>query len=379
MYHRRLGTHPGNTEGEGTMNIIRGLGVMRVVALVGAMAALHAATLRGAEVISDVTAKANGESSGFSRYATNAVNGIGLTGDAHTNVPNGYMWQVAGTSGWFRVNLDRECYVETIRVWNYNEPGWTARGVGVADIYTAVDPGTNAIGEAGWELLEADRVFTQAPGLNTYNTPDVITVNRTALYIGLKIKNSLGGNNIGLSEVQVIGTPVVTRLVNNVTATASTQDTGNNRYAAYAVNGSGLVGKAHDNIATNMWMSTVGAPGWFKVDLGQPYTLKRIDVWNYNEGGWISRGVGTAHIYTAMTNSGTDPGGAGWTQVKTNQYFAGGTSATGYDTPTRLLMNHRARYVGFEILTSQPGGNRIGFSEVQFQAAPPAGTIIFVR
>jgi hypothetical protein len=55
-----------------------------------------------------------------------------------------------------------------------------------------------------------------------------------------------------------------------------------------------------------------------------------------------------------------------------------GTAAVGYDTPTRLLMNHRARYVGFEILTSQ-SGNKVGFSELQFHADPPSGTVILFR
>lgn len=363
------------------MNITGSLGGLKITALVMAMAAVHVTTMQAVEVISNVTAKAHAENTTWERLASRAVNGYGLAGNVHTNAPNGFMWQGGTKPGWFRVNLDRECYVETMRVWNYNEASWTHRGSRIVDLYTAaVDPGTNAIGGAGWELLEANRVLAQAPGLSTYSTPEVITVNRTALYIGMIIYTNFAAivdGNIGLSEVQVIGTPLPTVPITNLTATASTSESAN-QLPIRAIDQSGFAGKAHDNTWSNMWLSQASAPGWYKVDLGQVYQLRRIDAWNYNQNGWTSRGVGTANIYTAMTDPGTNPGGAGWTQVRTNQYFTVGTAAVGYDTPTRLLMNHRARYVGFEILTSQ-SGNKVGFSELQFHADPPSGTVILFR
>lgn len=336
-----------------------------------------------AEVITNVLAKAFAENTGgsYDRHAAYAVNGIGLTGDAHSNVANGTMWQGGASSGWFRVYLNRECFVEKIRVWNYNEGGpWSKRGARLADLYTAVDPGEGGV---GWSLLAQDYEFTKAPGLDTYNTPDEIDVNRKALYLHFNIKSAWSSDNmVGLSEVQIIGTPVNTILLTNVTATAYSEDTTYDREAVWAVNGAGLSGLAHAwSEDHNMWLSASGTQGWFQVDLHGLYTLREIAAWNYNNASFLTRGTKHANIYVATSNPGSvHPGeGAPWVEIVSNQYFAKapGASAT-YDTPTRVIMNDKAAYVGFEILSSH-GGNRIGFSELQFRVDPPMGTLFMLR
>lgn len=349
--------------------------VLRIATLLVVLTALDAGVLRAA-VINNVTAKAKGEETATDRYARWAVNGVGLVGDAHTNAPNGHMWQDGVTNSWFRIHLNRECRIDTMRIWNYNEAAWTGRGVGLFDIYTSVNPGTNVPGTANWTLLLANQTLSQAPGLSTYSTPNTFTIDRTTLHVGLVIKGSLGGNRSGLSEVQLLGDALPTRAIANVTATASSSDPG--QTPDKAVNGAGLVGEAHDKIGTNMWRPG-GTVAWFKADLGKVCDIARMDVWNYNELGWPSRGVGTAHIYVATTDPGTNPGGAGWTQVKTSQVFNIAPGANGYDLPDRLILNQRARYVGISILTSL-GGNRAGISEIKFyETPPPPGTTVLFR
>lgn len=353
-----------------------------ILAVVGiAMLASALATTVRAAVISNVTATASHEETAPpARYATNAVNGYGLLGDAHTNAA-GYMWQGWGTSEWFQVSLKRECRVDTMRVWNHNAT--LNYGVGLADIYTAEDPGTNSPGGPGWTLLQADRLFSLASGQSTYSTPDTVTVNRTTLHVGLKIKSSLGGNRVGLSEIQFLGAALPVRPIANVTATGSSYESWSGT-PNQVVNGAGLIGEAHDTTLTNMWCPWSSPGQWLKVDLGRDYDVARMDVWNFNQtGGWAKRGMATVHIYTATTDPGTNPGGAGWLQVKTNQYFSIGPGAIGYNTPTRVIMHHRTRYIGISVLTSHDTGNLTGqggLSEIAFyETPPPAGTIFTIR
>lgn len=351
-----------------------------------------------AAVISNVTATASSSYVNNPDFRTpdTAINGVGLVGDVHGNSsssPN-TMWLTgtgAAVSGaWFTVDLQQDCNVTTMRIWNYNEAGgWVNRGVAKADIYTALDARTNSPGNAGWTLLQANQSFTKAPGTTNYNTPDEIVIDKLIRYVGLRITSNWGDTGyVGLSELQFLGAPVPTLIVTGLTATASSAYTSIGRTANKAVNGIGLDGIAHTNDASYMWL-TQGGPAsgaWFRVDLGKVCNLARMDVWNYNEVSFFNqRGVKTADIYVAETDPGVAPGGVGWNLVRTNQYLNMAPGTSSYSTPDRVPMHHSARYVGMLVQsvhgnTNDPAFNYAGLSEVQFRMFKPrGGTILTIR
>jgi len=143
-----------------------------------------------------------------------AVDGSGLTDDAHTsNAPQ--MWMTANyganiSSEWFRVDLGAICYVAEMKFWNYNQNTtnnlWT-RGIQTADVYVSTtgtgDPTTDP---SEWTLLLDDQFFTQAPSTNGYNTPDIIPMGAWAQYVHFALITNYGaGSYSGISEVQFFG------------------------------------------------------------------------------------------------------------------------------------------------------------------------------
>jgi beta-glucanase (GH16 family) len=145
------------------------------------------------------------------------VNGAGLTGQAHSNVADKYMWLADSSTGWFKIGMNG--YYDLgdyqMKIWNFNMGNYTTRGVKQVDIYYSdhfEEPEPPDINPDAWTLLgqAGQRLLTQASGRMDYGTntsfamPDVITFPRGSIarWIFFDINSSYGTGYIGLSEIQ---------------------------------------------------------------------------------------------------------------------------------------------------------------------------------
>ena len=160
-----------------------------------------------------------------------------------------------------------------------------------------------------------------------------------------------------------------------ITATAS-EEYSAQRGADDVLNGDlGLTG---DGGGTTMWITSGNSPAagqWIKFDLGQPYVVETLKVWNYNAymidvGDWLYRGVQTADIQTA--GSLADFNANNFTTVTglANVTFAEGKGAAQTADDYTLVTfpdNTVTQYVNIYV-ESNFSSNYVGLSEVEFSA-----------
>jgi hypothetical protein len=162
------------------------------------------------ERITPITATASSQYLADRRYASNAVNGAGLVGNAHVITPADAMWLNNGTfaapndtNAWIQFDLGAAHPLRWMKVWNYNEtlsgqPQLLSRGVSRADILSGVSTGALS-------MLMTGQTFAKAPGTQS-DFSELIPMNgTTARFVRLeKLTNFPGGDNsfVGLSEVQ---------------------------------------------------------------------------------------------------------------------------------------------------------------------------------
>jgi hypothetical protein len=140
-------------------------------------------------------------------------------------------------------------------------------------------------------------------------------------------------------------------------AIASSTDSVASHRARYLVNGRGLTGDAHANSSVGtMWHSATGeAKGVFVLfDLGLPYQLKAMKVWNHNDqqyDGFRSSGVKQADIYVSSSGTGSPLSHPkNWKLIVADQQFALATGKSDYSAPDAIsLPNAEARYVAIVI------------------------------
>ncbi len=161
-----------------------------------------------------LAAAASSESTQWgNRFAIYAVNGSGMTGDAHSaSGANNQMWMSYSDAlpQWFKVDLGSSFDMNSMKVWNFNWTGYTNRGCKNVDIYysnSGSDPGNPINNPANWNFF-GSYILTQAPGANDYGTtnaviPDVIELSGlTIRWFALKINSSYGGSYCGLGEIR---------------------------------------------------------------------------------------------------------------------------------------------------------------------------------
>ena len=187
----------------------------------------------------------------------------------------------------------------------------------------------------------------------------------------------------------------------SITPTAS-QTVGGVRTPDRAVNGTGILftggdatdrnNYAHDagegSFGDNFnFLADIGAEGnWFKVDLGQTYTLTDAFFFNFNpddlEGsGNEIRGLATANIWyldAAADPNANDDGNnvgfdsTGWTQLgSTTNFTIAPTGDVNQTVPDVIDFGGvSARFVALDMLTNHGHAGFIGFGEIQFFALP---------
>jgi len=175
-----------------------------------------------------------------------------------------------------------------------------------------------------------------------------------------------------------------------VTAYASSTHPQNpNRPPANVVNGAGMTDEDGDGIpeshAANTWGDNINwmadsfsndpAP-WFMLDLGGPYPVASMKVWNFNvTGGRTDRGVGVADIYVSLVDDidTTDPDFTDadiWTLLMEGVELREAPGTNGYDLPDEIdFGSTTARWIALDIQENL-GGTFVGLSEIQVFLSP---------
>jgi len=180
-----------------------------------------------------------------------------------------------------------------------------------------------------------------------------------------------------------------------VTAYASSTHPQNTlRPPANVVNGAGMTDADGDGIAETHGVTTWGdniswmadsfsndPDPWFMMDLGGPYPVASMKVWNFNAtGGRTNRGVGVADIYVSLVAdpdtenpdfSDTDV----WALLKDDVQLTEAPGTDGYNLPDVIDVGSvTARWIAFDIQDNL-GGTFVGLSEVQVFLSPEPATL----
>ncbi|MCP4452344.1 MAG: discoidin domain-containing protein [Planctomycetes bacterium] len=143
--------------------------------------------------------------------AEQAINGSGLGDDDVHEMEPGTMWFTASVDldPWIQFEFDGVKKLDMMKVWNANSAAEAAIGWGVKDVLTEV-----SLDGVTWNELAGASQFSRAPGLPTYNGPDLIDLGGAAAkYVRLNIETNWGGliMSYGLGEVQFFERPVHAR------------------------------------------------------------------------------------------------------------------------------------------------------------------------
>lgn len=155
-----------------------------------------------------------------------AVNGAGLTGDAHANTADYTVWMTqssgAISGAWFRVDLGQVYPLHSFKLWNFNfwhaTVATTNRGIQRAEVYISsqvANPGSDFSNPAVWTRAIDDVTFGKAPGLSSYTgEPPVSLSGLSARWLALRVLSNFGGagaDTVGISELQIFAdtTPVI--------------------------------------------------------------------------------------------------------------------------------------------------------------------------
>jgi hypothetical protein len=156
--------------------------------------------------------KVTASSSSEENPASKTVDGSGLDGSMHS-ADSDDMWLSAlpDLNPSLTYEFDQAQKLDQMKIWNSNSESEPFVGWGLKDITVE----TSVDGVTWTSLTEQPIQLTKAPGLPTYDTPDVIDLGLIqAKYVRINILNNWGGvvPQYGVSEVQFTGLPVQARM-----------------------------------------------------------------------------------------------------------------------------------------------------------------------
>lgn len=313
-----------------------------------------------------------------------------LTSATHSNL-NADMWiSQPGASTQITFKFDDSYAVNTLRVWNYNQVGYTTRGIR----HATVEYSKNGI---FWNTLYADYEIAKASGSNGVAYTQAIDCKGvTARYIRLTPHALTGDsqsgnwgytaqNQVGLSEVEFeVSEP--NYLVWNpatMTVTADSQVDADHR-PELCVNGAGLdaSGLLHNsNPFQTTWLSSGNGqsnshPGtkqgkaWVSFAFDKTYKLNSLRIWNYGDAGNTNRGLQNVTIEYSTDNK-------SWITLMPDNgspYFtfnqSSGTNNFAHETVVNFL-GREAKYVVItaNLQAGNWGGDSYGIAEARFQVS----------
>lgn len=335
-----------------------------------------------------------------SHIPANVVNRSGMvTSTTHNNThTNMWLSQPDGNHA-ITFQFDDIYTLNQLRVWNYNQNGYTGRGIR----HATIEYSRNGV---LWSQLYGDYEIPQASGNATITSTAIDGRGVKARYVRLTPHALNGGssagnwgytaqNHVGLSEVEfdVATSDVLIWNTSNMTVTADGQVHANYQ-PLYAVNGAGLGGASglqHDEFPSQKtWLTTgLGAsnphpgtrPGkaWIKFAFNEVRKIRSMRVWNYGNTTTTTNGLRNVTIEYSPDN-------LSWTVLKTSDgqsnihTFVKSSGADDYYNETLVnFMGREARYV---IITAETtngnwGGSGYGLAEVQFRTDPAVGMNAF--
>lgn len=178
-----------------------------------------------ASLITPVSVVGSTEYVGGGRGAINTINGSGtdfLTG--FSSVDPNTMWLSNGAGGYggpaeltgsITFNLGGQYTISTAKIWNYNEAGFTARGVQTGEVWAAMADQVYSF--LGYLSIGVNSL-TEAPGSAGSDFSQGIYIGTTAQYVSLRNLKSFAMNDgdpgnddnlfVGLSEVNFDGAAI---------------------------------------------------------------------------------------------------------------------------------------------------------------------------
>ena len=164
--------------------------------------------------------------------------------------------------------------------------------------------------------------------------------------------------------------------VTGVTVTASSAFTNGGNTAAKTIDGSGLGASGeHSNVAADGWLTapTSKLPAWIRYDLGGPYTIQQMKVWNSNQTIEQIVGFGAKTVLIEYSLDGTTT----WTTLNTVEFAQADGMGT-YAGFTVDMGSVQARYVrltiqsNWSLYAQQTGLSEVRFLYIPVQAAQPS-------
>jgi hypothetical protein len=177
---------------------------------------------------------------GFNRQAVHTVDGSGLVGGQHGNVPDHYMWLTKGTyqapndplPARITFDLEGNYDLDSFHVWNYNEHSgnpalFTKRGANDVTISVASSEGGAFTSLGSFNFAQANGTTTYAG--ETIDLSPYAAADNTRL-VRFDVTSSHGGDNnfAGLSEVQFRDASVASPVVPNFSFEDPAQSPGRN-------------------------------------------------------------------------------------------------------------------------------------------------------
>ena len=309
------------------------------------------------------------------REPSNTYNGTST--ENSTNFADNWMTNntTNGSITWF---LGGQYTLDTMDVFNYREGGPATRSAKDVVLSVSDDYGkTFTVVPSNGGTIPAS--LTQAPTSGT-NTPTIFsTGGMTVTNVKLTINNNYGDPSfVGLNEVEFYGTVTHPTVQVPITVSAfSSQYTPDGRLAANTTDG------IYETRAVNqMWLSN-GSDNLPTItySLGAtPRVLDHLDIWNYNETNFTSRGLDNIEIQlfdASMTSLGlavnAADGSTTFTLNQNNGNAFGDSIRDGNSIMNALgiLDAPAASYFKIITLTNPDGAGFGGLSEVEAFAAAP--------
>ncbi len=312
-----------------------------------------------------------------------AVNGAGLSGDAHSTTTTDMWYSSGGVDGHFLVIDLKHVYqldsAATLRVWNFNQVNVTTRGMKNATFDYSLESVTWTPLNSVTTDATSGNTFDEAPGAAGYTSYNTVSFNEPVLARYVRI-TAAGGSNVGtygdgsivgLSEVQVFGTfqsaatnvlgPQITGVTTGAYSAAHSAP-----YTPAKMLGPGLNTTTlnHGTGVSDAWMLPASPSTAFATfDLGISQPIGHIRLWNGNY--ILTRAFKMIDILVSDVADFS----SGVTVVHDNLYLLPGPVSASYNHPAIIPMNGAVgRYVRLSnIDTPDPtyGANAM-LSEIQF-------------
>jgi hypothetical protein len=255
--------------------------------------------------------------------AHHLTDGSGMLGILHDN--NGSaatMWHTTAnplatspanglprSPAWVRFDFSSPRNFDAIQIWNHNQRQLTDRGFRRTHVYGSSD-GQTWFALTWPEMIELPRA-SGAPileGITVLNSAASHPIKSVVIAADVAGGN-YGSDCYGLSAVRFVRfEPAIP--ANVITVTPSSEY-GPGQSARHLVDGSGLLGIAHDNDASanTMWQSAEhpaltplghglpSSPAWVRFDFAWPQKFNSIQIWNHNQEELTDRGFRQTLIY----------------------------------------------------------------------------------